>query len=141
MKDVLRQVCLLSEGVAADITDIGTFPGMNAQVVLEVVPLAVHVLLVCAFGVTALEEYDSSLTEWAFELISFVVYFPHLVANKLSILLFGVGLHDEHWHIDREFLKRGAILAELACRGFVPLVRHRQTCDLDMCMFVCSALS
>jgi len=43
--DVLCQVCSLSEGMTTELTDIGSSTGVNSKVVLEVVPLAEHILL------------------------------------------------------------------------------------------------
>jgi hypothetical protein len=77
--DVLRQVCLLREGLITEITGEGAFARVNAEVIHKVVPLAEDILLACARCVNALQENDTSLGIWVLELICFIAYFPDLV--------------------------------------------------------------
>lgn len=65
--------------MTTELTDIGSSTGVNSQVVLEVVPLAEHILLGDALWMSALEENDSSLGERVFELILFIPYLSDLI--------------------------------------------------------------
>lgn len=94
MINVLRQVCLLCEGMTTEITHEGSLARVDAEVVHKVVPLAENILLAAALRVNALEENDSSVRSRVLELILFIPYCSDLVIRDFSI--FGGVSHDEH---------------------------------------------